>query len=814
MNISLNWLKEFIPLDLSPIEIAETLTSIGLAVDSINEYESIPGRLKGVVVGKITECRKHPNADRLSLTKVDIGTGELLQIVCGAPNVATGQTVLVATIGSVLHTSKGEALEIKRGKIRGEVSEGMICAGDELSLSEDHSGIMVLDNSWKAGIPATDVYPVYTDTIFEVDLTPNRSDATSHIGVAKDLAAYLAIHSPGKYAFHVSEEEDFTISNHDKAVEVIVEDTKACPRYSGISMEGVVIKPSPDWLQNRLKAIGVKSINNVVDITNYVLHAYGQPLHAFDYDKIGIEKTFRVKKLPAGTKFLTLDKVERNLHQDDLMICNAFSEPLCIGGVFGGLYSGISDQSKNIFLESAHFNASSIRRTSMRHVLRTDAATRFEKGTDPNLTVKALKIAASMIIQMGGGKLASDIVDIYPDPLKPVEIKIHFDQVRKIIGQKISNDHIIQVLEALEMKPKIVDDNSASVYVPTNKADVKREIDVIEEILRIHGYNTVPMPSKMEVSFAISSDASREQYAKEAASDLLTNIGFHEMMGLSLIESRIIKSTGYKSNDLVYINNTSNVHLDIMRPDMLRSGLSVLQYNQNRQQIDLKLFEFGKTYKSTENKWPFHEHEYLTLFFSGTVEPEHWKIKEVKKEILYIKGLIEKLVSHWGVQLNETILAHQDFDYGFQLSKENEAIIIYGKISDGLSKEFDLRGEIFFAQIDWEKLWGMIKNKKSVKISMPSKFPSVRRDLSIVVNKSVTWNDISAVVGSQKNPHLKSFDLFDVFEQEDRIGKDNKSMAISFIFENDQQTLKDSDLDKAMKEIREKLKEKVAAELR
>lgn len=815
MNISLNWLKEYIPLDQASDEIAETLTNLGLAVDAVDQYESIPGSLKGVVVGKVKECIKHPNADKLSLTKVDIGTGEWYQIVCGAPNVAAGQTVLVATVGSKLHTSKGESLEIKKGKIRGEVSEGMICAGDELSLNDDHSGILILDDSWSAGTPASEVYPVYQDEIFEVDLTPNRSDATSHIGVAKDLAAYLSVHRGDKYAYKSSIEEDVYIHDQSKTIKVILEDAKSCPRYSGISISDVTIGPSPDWLQNRLKAIRVKVINNVVDVTNYVLHAYGQPLHAFDYDQIHSD-TIRVKKLAAGTRFLCLDSIERSLHQDDLMICNGDDVPMCIGGVFGGLTSGISEKTKNIFLESAHFSASGIRRTSMRHVLRTDAATRFEKGTDPNGTIKALKVAASMIIQLAGGKLSSEIIDVYPDPISPIILNLDFNRVRAVIGQSISNDHILAILSALEMQPKVINVDLVQVAVPTNKADVRRDIDVIEEILRIHGYNNVPMPAKMEVSFANSSEASKKQQAKEEIAQLLTGIGFNEMMGLSLIESRTVKSTGYSPENLVYINNTSNVHLDIMRPDLLRSGLQSVQFNQNRQQTDLKLFEFGSTYASKPDAiWPFDEHEYLTLFVTGALSGEHWQLKENQLGILYMKGLIQKLIQKWSfTKAKEAVIDHADFDYGFTVTVDNKAIIHYGKIQNQLAKDFDLRGDVFVASIDWEKVWSLLAKRAGIQIELPSKYPSVRRDLALVVDKSVTWSDISSVIHSLKANTLKSYNLFDVFEHEERVGKDKKSMAVSFVFENDQQTLKDSDLDKSMKYIQEKLQEKVGAILR
>ncbi|MEO5583199.1 MAG: phenylalanine--tRNA ligase subunit beta [Saprospiraceae bacterium] len=817
MNISLNWLKEFITIDQSPTELAETLTNLGLAVDGFQPYESIPGGLTGVVVGKIIECIKHPNADRLSLTKVDIGTGTLLQIVCGAPNVATGQTVLVATTGSILHTSKGEKLEIKKGKIRGEVSEGMICAGDELSLSDDHSGIIILPDHLTVGTPASDVYPVYKNTIFEVDLTPNRSDATSHMGVAKDLAAYYAIHSPGHPGFIKSIEPEIIPQNIDHTISVVVEDSIACPRYSGICISGVTIKESPDALKSKLKAIGVRPINNVVDITNYILHSYGQPLHAFDLDHIEIDSltkpVIRVKKLPSGTKFVTLDGVERSLHQDDLMICNSTSSPICIAGVFGGLHSGITDHTQNIFLESAHFNASSIRRTSMRHVLRTDAATRFEKGTDPNITVKAIKASAAMIIDLAGGIISSDIVDAYSNEVMPASISISFNTVRSVIGQEISDDHIINILNALEMQPSTLSDGSVMVKVPTNKADVKREIDVIEEILRIHGFNNVPMPSKMEVSFVNSSESSIKQKLKEETADLLCHLGFNEMMGLSLMESRVLTASGYTSDRLVYINNTSNVHLDVLRPDILRSGLSTLQYNQNRQQTDLKLFEFGKSYHTKQgDQWPFEENDYLTIYVSGLVAENHWQLKESKQGFFYLKGILVKLLEKWGIT-EHTFNEIQDADYEFahQFEVKSIPVLQFGKLANSLTKSFDLRTDVYFARIDWNYVWTLQKDKKSEKIIVPGKYPSVRRDLAIMVEKSVSWDLISSVLNDIKIPDLKSFDLFDIFEDKDRIGKDKKSLAISIIFENLSQTLKESDLEKSMGIIQAKLSEKTGA---
>lgn len=814
MNISHQLLETFLPLPQAPEDLAEILTNLGLAVDGYHHYESIQGGLAGVVVGKVMHCERHPNADRLSLTRVDLGTGPLSQIVCGAPNVAAGQTVLVATIGSKLYTSKGDVLEIKKSKIRGELSEGMICAADELGLSDDHSGILILDDHYPAGTPATEVFQVYRDTIFEVDLTPNRSDATSHYGVARDLAAHQMIHQ-GAAAFKPWVTAELKEVKNENPVNVIVEDSAGCPRYSGISISGVNIKESPAWLKDRLKAIGVRPISNVVDITNWVLHIYGQPLHAFDLDKIP-DKTIRVKKLPGGTKFVSLDGIERTLVADDLMICDGASNPLCIAGVFGGLTSGISASTTNIFLESAHFSASSVRRTSMKHTLRTDAATRFEKGTDPNITVKALTVAAQMIIELAGGYLSSGIVDVYDQPVLPVQVDIHFDQVRRVVGQTIPDQEIRKILMALDM-PAIAElADGVRVEVPTNKSDVRREIDVIEEILRIHGFNAVPIPPKMEVSFVVSSESSKKLSFKDGISSHLGSLGFNEIMGLSLMESRVVKGSGYGADDLVYINNTSNINLDVMRPDILRSGLQSIQFNQNRQQGVLKFYEFGSTYRMNQGgRWPFLETAELAILIYGQVEKEHWGLKAEKQGFYFLKGLVEQLLIKSRITSYESKeIASPDFEYGAEVRVGDKTLIRYGKIDGTLTRYFDLRSDLFFARIDWVEIYHMQTMRDNTKIEVPGKYPSVRRDLAIVVDKDISWHQVTGVLKGKKIPYLQTFDLFDVFENEERIGKAKKSLAISLIFENPNQTLKESDLDSSMEQIHRSLKDNLGAMVR
>lgn len=815
MIISHQLLQTFLPLPQSPERLAETLTNLGLAVDGYYPYESIRGGLEGVIVGKVLTCQKHPNADRLSLTTVDLGASEPRQIVCGAPNVAAGQTVLVATTGAKLYPSKGETLEIKKSKIRGEWSEGMICAADELGLSDDHSGIIILDDKYAAGTPATEVFNIYKDTIFEIDLTPNRSDATSHYGVARDLAAHQMVNDEVQSLFNPWVTGELKGIKEDRPVKVIVEDPIACPRYSGISISNVRIGESPAWLKERLKAIGVRPISNVVDVTNWILHMYGQPLHAFDLDKIK-DRTIRVKKLPVGTRFITLDGITRSLNGDDLIICDGDSQPLCIAGVFGGLSSGISETTTNLFLESAHFGASSVRRTSMKHTLRTDAATRFEKGTDPGITVKALAQAAQMIIDLAGGYLSSNVVDVYEFPVQPVQVDIHFDKVRAVIGQAIPDHQIRKILDALDIPVISETGDMVRVTVPTNKSDVRREIDVIEEILRIHGFNAVPMPSKMEVSFAISSDSAKKLVFKEDISTQLGNQGFIEIMGLSLMESRVVLGSGYADGNLVYINNTSNVNLDIMRPDILRSGLQSIQFNQNRQQGSFKLFEFGSTYRSdTEAKWPFVETDELAIFIYGQLDKEHWDLKPGKQGFYYLKGLLEQLLLKWQISSYETRETQSpDLEYGLEIHRSGIPLIVYGKVDEKLGRHFDLRSELFFARVDWVGIFRLLYGRTNNKIQVPGKFPAVRRDLAIVVDKHITWEQVSAILNLQKAPYLQNFDLFDVFENEERIGKAKKSLAISLIFENPIQTLKESDLDLSMEQINKNLREKLGAIVR
>ncbi len=592
MNISYNWLKKYLDISQSPEELSEILTSIGLEVEGIEKYTSIPGGLEGLVTGRVLECSAHPNADKLSVTVVDIGGENPLDIVCGAPNVARGQTVVVAPVGSTIYPTKGAPFEIGKVKIRGRRSEGMICAEDEIGLGDDHDGIMVLSEAFEPGTPIDQIFPVEKDVIFDIGLTPNRSDATSHMGVARDLLAYLRVHSDYQEDLKWPDLRPFKEGKGNTDFEITIEDTKACPRYSGLIIEGVQVKESPEWLKNKLKSVGLKPLNNIVDITNFVLLEYGQPLHAFDLNEIeggGI----RVKQLAKGTKFTTLDEEERELHSEDLMICDVHDRPLCMAGVFGGLKSGVSKKTTSIFLESAHFEALSIRKTSTRHLLRTEAAKIYEKGSDPALTLPALKRAALLIEEMAGGKPASPVFDHYPNPIRSQEINLVYERVRKLTGAALSKEQITVILKAMDMEIVESGPEAILVRVPTNKADVKREADLIEEILRIYGFDKIPMGDHIKIPLISSSFPDKFTLTNRIA-DHLCSKGLTQMMNLSLSRSSYYKED---RKDLVYVQNTSNEQLNIMRPDMVRSTVETMVHNVNRRQTDLAFFEFGKTYR-------------------------------------------------------------------------------------------------------------------------------------------------------------------------------------------------------------------------
>ena len=802
MKVSLNWLKDYLDLDLTAEQVSEWLTDLGLEVEGLEKVESIKGGLEGVVVGWVKECYKHPDADKLSLTKVDVGGEVLLQIVCGAPNVATGQKVLVATVGTTLYPSgSDEALTIKKGKIRGEVSEGMICAADELGIGSDHSGILVLPAATLVGTSAREVLQLENDYVIEIGLTPNRSDATNHIGVAKDLAAALKINAGHSGELRLPDVSAFKTDNHSLPVEVVVENYEACPRYAGVVIGNLTIGESPEWLRRRLKAIGVRPINNVVDATNFVLHELGQPLHAFDLDEIAGRKVI-VKTLPEGTPFASLDEVERKLYAEDLMICDGDSKGMCIGGVFGGIRSGVKDTTTSIFLESAHFHPKWIRRSSMRHNLRTEAAKVFEKGSDPGLPLYALKRAALLIKELAGGVIASDMIDLYPSPIQAARVDVAFANINRLIGVDIPMPKLKEILAALSMDIVAETETGLTVAVPTNKSDVTREADVIEEILRIYGFNNVPEPGhiKLAVSKAPWPDPNQ---VRNGISDYLAAHGFNEMMGLSLSESRYYKEvlTSVAEEELVYINNTSSVQLDIMRPTMLLSGLEAISHNQNRQQSNLHLFEFGKTYR-IKAEGGYREQQHLSIFLCGKRWAESWLRSDKEQAGYYqLKAYAGNILSRLGATgFQETAVQDEIFSYALRCHRGPQELAVFGKLSPRLLKKMDIKGDVFYADLHWDNLLKSVAKHRIVSEEL-NKFPSVRRDLALVIDESVKFNDIATIAGKVGKKLLRNVNLFDVYESESQLGKGKKSYAVSFVFEDSSKTLQDKEIEKIMDQL-------------
>ncbi len=814
MKVSLNWLRTLVDInEYNPDQISEMLTGIGLEVEGMEERTSVEGGLEGLVVGEVVECQKHPNADKLSLTKVNVGQEELLQIVCGAPNVAAGQKVVVATVGTKLYPTEGDPFNIKKGKIRGESSEGMICAVDEIGLGTDHDGIIVLPEDTAVGTAAADFYKVEKDVVYEIGLTPNRSDATCHLGVAKDLAAYLRANKAYSGQVHSPNIETFKPDTTDGGIEVEVENTNACPRYAGVVIRNLKIEPSPEWLQNRLKAVDVRPINNVVDITNFVLHELGQPLHAFDADKIGGNKII-VKTLEEGTVFKTLDEVERKLSAEDLMICDGNSKGMCMAGVFGGIGTGVTDETTSIFLESAHFGAQWIRRSSMRHLLRTDAAKVFEKGSDPNVVVYALKRASLLLKELAGGEIASEVIDIYPEPIKEVEVEVRYAQVNTLIGIDIPRDKVKEILEALEMHVVKETEETFTVTVPTNKADVLREADVIEEILRIYGLNEVPMPAyvKSNLSFSEFPDKLR---LKKTVSNLLAANGFSEMMALSLSQSRYYKELlPLAEEELIFINNTSNVYLDIMRPDMLLSALEAVVHNQNRQQSNLRFFEFGKAYKY-EKEGAIHESEHLSITLTGSRNPDSWLVQGKSNMSFYsLKAFVEMVFDRLGIDIpQKTAFEDNRFLYALQYHRGKQELAVLGKVEPSLQKGMDIKEEVFFADFNWDAIIRSVP-KKRVSFVPISKYPTVSRDIALVVGSEIKFDEIATITRKAGKKLVKEITLFDVYENEEQLGKGKKSYAVGILFEDVEKTLKIKEVDKIVDKIIQNSEKQLGAFIR
>lgn len=804
MKISYNWLKEYLDISLDHTKVAEILTDTGLEVEGIETYESIKGGLKGLVIGKVLTKEKHPDADKLSCTTVDLGDGNPTPIVCGAPNVDAGQTVVVATVGAVLYDGDKE-FKIKKSKIRGHVSEGMICAEDEIGLGASHDGIMVLPNDVAAGTPAADYFKIENDIIFEIGLTPNRADAMSHYGVARDLAAYLsmteptALNKPAIDAFVAGTEDSVTLS---------VENTEACPRYTGVVIKDVKVAESPEWLQNRLKSIGLSPINNIVDITNFVLHEMGQPLHAFDLKEVKGNKVV-VGNLPEKTKFTTLDEAERELSATDLMICNE-SEGMCIAGVFGGITSGVKDSTTDIFLESAYFNPVSVRKTAKRHTLSTDASFRFERGVDPNGALWALKRAALLITEVAGGSITSPVYDSNPEAVKGFEVSLAVDKITKLIGKELELDLIKNILTALDITVKSEADGVLELEVAPYRVDVLRPEDVVEEILRVYGYNNVEIPQTIK-SAIIHEDGVNDNAVKNTVSDILVANGFYEAMSNSLTKKSYYEENEFDCSTLVEILNPLSQDLNVMRQSLIFGGLEYIAHNINRKSEDLKLFEFGRIYSKKDGK--YSEEQQLVTFVCGNKWTESWNSQDAKADYYTLKGINEEVISRLGY--NITQLAKEPFNTaigkGLSLQKDNKEMLQIGMVPKKLLKAFGIDVPVYFSVIKWDTI--LKKYKNTVQFSELPKFPFAKRDLSLLVDASTTFESLKQTALKTEKKLLKEVGIFDVYDGKG-IPEGKKSYALSFIIEDKENTLTDKKIDKIMKKLISTYQREYNAELR
>ncbi len=805
MKISYNWLKQFIKTDASAEETEQLLTNLGLEVEGISKFESIPGQLKGLIVGEVTECQQHPNADRLKLTQVNLGS-KTVQIVCGAPNVAKGQKVPVATVGTTLYNAE-EPWTIKKGKLRGEVSEGMICAEDEIGLGSSHDGIMVLDEKLEVGTPLSEIFEVEVDDVFEIGLTPNRADAMSHWGVARDLRAGL-IQKEINTAIDTPSTSNFHVEDRSKRISVEVKNPKLAPRYSSVSISGVSVKPSPDWLQNRLKAIGIKPINNIVDTTNYVMHELGQPLHAFDADFIKDQKII-VKTVEKGTKFTTLDGVERELDSEDLMICDA-EKPLCIAGVYGGLNSGVKDNTTSVFLESAYFNAVSIRKTAKRHGLNTDASFRYERGIDPNITKYALRRAAILIQQLAGGKVSSDVDDFYPKKIEDFQVFLSFDKINRLIGEDIHTETIKSILASLEIKVNNVTESGLGLTIPAYRVDVQREVDVIEEILRVYGYNSIDTNSKFTVSVANTSIFDDYKIQNLVANQLVAQ-GFSETMANSLTKANYTNlSEKINEGNNVDILNPLSQDLGVLRQSMLFSGLESVSYNLNRNNLDLKLFEFGKTYHKFKN---YVEHKHLSLFLTGNRTPDSWLNTQKPTDFFYLKGIITSILERLSIDFSTIASTENDcISEGVLFKSKKIKLVEFGRIKTSVLEHFKIEQTVLYADFYWDHILELIKNHQ-FKSTTISKFPATRRDFALLLDDEVQFSQIEEIAKKTDKKLLQSVDLFDVYTGEN-LPEGKKSYAVSFNFRDEHKTITDKQVDKIMNKLQQQFEKQLNASLR
>ena len=806
MKISYNWLKQFIKIDWKSDETAALLTDLGLEVEIVEKYQSVKGGLEGVVVGHVLTCIQHPDADRLKITTVDLGNGIPIQIVCGANNVAAGQKVPVATIGTTLYDAAGVAFSIKKGKIRGQESHGMICAEDEIGLGESHDGIMILDDALVPGTPAATVFKIEDDEVFEIGLTPNRADAMSHLGTARDLRAGL-LQSGINVELITPSVSNFRVDKRTLKIDIDVKEPKLAPRYCGVTISGIEVKTSPAWLQNRLKAIGLNPKNNIVDVTNYVLHELGQPLHAFDAAKINGK--IIVQTLPAGTKFITLDDVERTLHEEDLMICDE-KGPLCIAGVFGGKKSGVSESTNSIFLESAYFNPVSIRKTAKRHQLNTDASFRFERGIDPTITEYALKRAALLIQEVAGGEITSDVFNVYPKKIEDFSVFLNFSKVAKIIGEELQKDTIKKILVSLDIKVNSVSDAGLGLTIPAYRVDVQREIDVIEEILRVYGYNNINFSKKLNAT--VSNSPRNEDYKiQNVIATQLNSQGFNEMMANSLTTA----SYGGLSEDLNPTNNVTMLNplsadLSTMRQSLLFSGLEAVSYNINRKNADLKLFEFGKTYHNYLAG--YEEKKHLSLFLTGSRNQENWTATQKPSDFFLFKGFANGILSRLGIQKTQNVPVTSDvFSEGIAISVGNEIVVELGVVKKSILKHFGIKQEVFYADFNWNLILKLLSSK--IKYTEIPKYPEVRRDLALLIDQSVTYDRIYTIACQTEKALLKDINLFDVYEGQN-LPEGKKSYALSFTIQDHSKTLTDVQIDKIMSKLQKNFETELGASLR
>ncbi len=810
MNISFSWLKQYIDTDISVEEASKILTDTGLEVEKVEKIETVKGGLEGLLIGEVLTKEKHPDADRLNVAEVNVGTSETLQIVCGASNLEIGQKVVVATNGTTIHPTNGEPFKIKKSKIRGVESNGMICAEDEIGLGEGHDGIMVLDSEAEVGELAKTYFNVEDDYLLEIGLTPNRADAMGHIGVARDLLAALKFSGQKSKTTQLKwpSVEKFKTNSSIKGIGVNVEDYNKCPRYAGVTIQGVTVSESPDWLKNRLRSIGLSPINNIVDVTNFVLHELGQPLHAFDADKISGQ--VEIKTVNSGTKFTTLDDVERSLDTEDLMICDT-EKPLCIAGVFGGINSGVSNQTQNIFLESAYFNPVSVRKTAKCHGLNTDASFRFERGIDPNLVIYTLKRAALLIQELAGGELVGELIDVYPKPINNFNVKLSLNQLNKISGVQYESAQVESILESLDIKVLETTETEFNLEVPAYRVDVQREIDVIEEVMRIYGFNTIPVPEKVNTSISYF-EKNSPQKIQNIVSDVLVANGFLEGMSNSLTSSKYAEKYLNTEHNVELLNALSS-DLNVMRQNLLFNTLEAIEYNQNRKNADIKLFEFGSVYHKYSDG--YSENKRLLISVSGQKNTERWNTTKGEVSYFTIKGIVNQIIERLGINKNinsKAISLDALLEDGEEIVIAKQKVVKLGWVKSSIKKDFGIKQDVFVADFDWDVVMNLMKMNR-VKFKPIAKFPSVRRDFSLLLNNEVTFAQLQEIALKCDNKILKEVDLFDVYEGEN-LEKGKKSYALSFILQDDTKTLTDKYVDKVMSKIQLSFEKELGAELR